>query len=238
MGLLSNLERRLDQIVNGSFSKAFKSQVDPVELAAALQQELDLQAQSLDGRVTVPNVFVFELGSADYKRLEPFLPNLASELAAVAKDYIIDQRYTVIGRLAMSFDVDTALETGTVRIRSEATREAEPTTRPVDPSLRPQVPASVTARPSTPRLIAVAGTEFPLTKAITTVGRSERADVRISDGGASRMHCEILLGSQVMVRDLSSTNGTIVDGARVHEAVLTDGSIIRVGETTLTYKSR
>lgn len=238
MGLLSNLERRLDQIVNGSFSKAFKSQVDPVELAAALQQELDLQAQTLDGRVTVPNVFAFDLGTADYKRLEPYFPNLAGELTAVAKDYIIDQRYTVIGRLSVSFDLDTALETGAVRIRSDVSREAAPMARPVDPTMRPQVPASVTARPTTPRLITITGHEFPLTKAITTVGRSERADVRIDDGGASRLHCEVLLGSQVVVRDLQSTNGTIVDGARVHEAALSDGSIIRIGETTLTYKSR
>ena len=41
MGLLENLEQRLDRIVNGSFSKAFKSEVQPVELGAALQQEID-----------------------------------------------------------------------------------------------------------------------------------------------------------------------------------------------------
>ena len=125
MGLLGNLERRLDQIVNGSFSKAFKSEVAPVELAAALQQELDLQAATVDGRVTAPNLFIFDLSQADHKRLEPYFPNLSAELTAVAKDYIIDQRYTVIGRIAVSFDHDPQLETGAFRIRSEAARTAE-----------------------------------------------------------------------------------------------------------------
>lgn len=238
MGLLSNLERRLDQIVNGSFSKAFKSEVAPVELAAALQQELDLQATTVDGRSTAPNLFIFDLSRADYRRLEPYFANLSAELTAVAKDYIIDQRYTVVGRLSVSFNEDAALETGVIRIRSDMTREAVSTARPSDPSAQPHMPASVTARPATPRLITTAGLEFSLTKPITTLGRGNDADVRIDDGGASRMHCEVLLGSEVVIRDLGSTNGTIVDGARIHEAVLSDGSIIRIGETTITYKSR
>lgn len=238
MGLLDNVERRLDQIVNGSFSKAFKSEVAPVELAAALQQELDLQAATVDGRVTAPNLFIFDLSPADHKRLEPYFPNLSAELTAVAKDYIIDQRYTVVGKLSISFREDRGLETGVIRISSDMAREVVSTARPADPMVAAQVPASVTARPTTPRIITLQGLEFPITKPITTLGRSEQADVRIDDSGASRMHCEILLGSEVIVRDLSSTNGTVVDGVRINEATLADGSIIRIGETTLTYKSR
>ena len=73
------------RIVNGIFSRAFKSQVDPVELAAALQQEIDLQATVINGRHVAPNVFVMELGDTDYARLEPYLANLTAELVGVAK---------------------------------------------------------------------------------------------------------------------------------------------------------
>ena len=83
MGLLGNLEHRLDKLINGSFSRAFKSQVDPVELAAALQQELDLRAETVGSSVLAPNVFIFDLSLADYRRLEPYFGNLTSELAAV-----------------------------------------------------------------------------------------------------------------------------------------------------------
>jgi len=46
------------------------------------------------------------------------------------------------------------------------------------------------------------------------------------------------LGSEVLIRDLDSTNGTIVDGNRASESVLYDGSIIKIGNITLTYMSK
>ena len=54
----------------------------------------------------------------------------------------------------------------------------------------------------------------------------------------SRLHCEILLGTEVLIRDLGSTNGTSVEGVRANESVVRDGSIIKIGNITLTYQSR
>lgn len=239
MGILNGLEQRLDRIVNGTFSRAFKSQVDPVELAAALQQEIDLQAAVFNGRHVAPNVFIFELGDADYGRLEPYLPNLAAELVSVAKAYIVEQRYVVVGQLSVSFDRDPAFETGAFRIRSDMTDSKVSLHSPdINPHVARQVPSSVASSAVVPRIILVSGHEHTLTRPITTVGRGEQADIRITDPAASRIHCEIILGSQVTLRDLNSTNGTVVDGARATEAALSDGSIIRIGDTTLTYKSR
>jgi pSer/pThr/pTyr-binding forkhead associated (FHA) protein len=90
----------------------------------------------------------------------------------------------------------------------------------------------------TPVLTDISGREYRLTKSITNIGRGTDADIQITDAGASRLHCAIVLGSQVIVRDLGSTNGTSVDGQKITEANLRDGSIIKIGNTTLTYKSR
>ena len=237
MGLLSNLEHRLDRIVNGSFSKAFKSQVDPVELAAALQQELDLQATLTAGRTVTPNVFVIDLSTADFKRLQPYLPNLTAELAEVAKAHIVNQRYAVLGRLSIGFTHDSSLETGTLRIRSEATANVAGPAAQVDPRLAPQVPAAVTAPSRTATLTTVDGRTYTLTKPVTVIGRGEQADVPLTDASASRAHCEVVLGSEILLRDLGSTNGTMVDGVPAHEVALRNGSIIRIGDTTLTYRS-
>ena len=87
MGLLENLEQRLDRIVNGSFSKAFKSEVQPVELGAALQQEIDNRAETVTGQTVVPNIFIIELGSVDYDRLTPYFETLCAELTALADQY-------------------------------------------------------------------------------------------------------------------------------------------------------
>jgi hypothetical protein len=238
VGLLHNLESRLDKIVNGSFSKAFKSAVEPVELAAGLQQELDLRADFSTGQSIVPNIFIFDLGPEDYERLTPYFANLSAELATVANKYGIDQRYTFQGNINITFDLDVTLETGVFRIRSEAGKaQAQPVVVP-NPELTPQVPIAEMVNTDTPRLLAVDGTEYKLTQSITTLGRGETADIQIADSGASRNHCQVILGAPCLVRDLGSTNGTTVDGAKISEAELHDGSIIKIGGVTLTFKSR
>ena len=65
MGMLQRFEHRLEQMVSGAFAKAFRSAVQPVEIAAALQREVDNSAQILSrDRRLVPNDFHVELSAA------------------------------------------------------------------------------------------------------------------------------------------------------------------------------
>jgi two-component system cell cycle response regulator len=67
----------------------------------------------------------------------------------------------------------------------------------------------------------------------TVLGRGEGAGIRLGDEGVSREHAEILLeGGRVLVRDLSSTNGTFVNGARQTTHELRDGDQVSVGTAT------
>lgn len=240
MGLLENLEQRLDRIVNGSFSKAFKSEVQPVELGAALQQEIDNRAETVTGQTVVPNIFIIELGLVDHDRLTPYFVTLSAELSALADQYTSEQRYTSIDSAHITFNLDSVLETGVFRIRSTAApRPADaPRTPAVDPDLTPQVPLSSFAVASSPYLVSITGEEFKITKSVSNVGRGAEADIQIDDSSVSRLHCAIVLGSDVLVRDLGSTNGTLIDGVRATETVVHDGSIIKIGNITLTYKSQ
>ncbi len=239
MGLLDNLEQRLDRIVNGSFSKAFKSEVQPVELGAALQQEIDTRADNVAGQIVVPNLFIIELSQADHDRLSPYFGTLISELIQLANNYISEQRYRILHRIDISFGLEPAFETGVFRIKSDSVQSVMNTAVPVNPvPATSQIPVASMSSTETPRLTDIAGNEYRLTKSVTNIGRGVDADIQISDNGASRLHCAIVLGSQVIVRDLGSTNGTTVDGKRITEAVLQDGSLIKLGNTTLTYKSR
>jgi hypothetical protein len=240
MGLLDNLEQRLDRIVNGSFSKAFKSEVQPVELGAALQQEIDNRADTITGQTVVPNIFIIELGSVDHERLETYFETLSVELGTLADAYSSEQRYTTVDSAHISFDLDPELETGVFRIRSTAAK------RPADviaaslvaQDVTPQVPLTSFIPEATPYLTSITGEEFKITKSVTNIGRGVEADIQIDDTSVSRLHCAIVLGSEVLVRDLGSTNGTVVDGARATESILRDGSIIKVGNITLTYMSK
>jgi pSer/pThr/pTyr-binding forkhead associated (FHA) protein len=93
------------------------------------------------------------------------------------------------------------------------------------------------AMAASPYLVSISGEEFKITKSVSNVGRGDGADIQIDDASVSRLHCAIVLGSDVVVRDLGSTNGTLVDGIRATETVVRDGSIIKIGNITLTYKS-
>ena len=240
MGLLDNLEQRLDRIVNGSFSKAFKSEVQPVELGAALQQEIDNRADTITGQTVVPNIFIIELGPVDHERLATYFETLSVELGTLADAYSNEQRYTTVDLAHISFDLDAELETGVFRIRSTAAK------RPADvvaaslvaQNATPQVPLTSFTPEATPYLTSITGEEFKITKSVTNIGRGVEADIQIDDTSVSRLHCAIVLGSEVIVRDLGSTNGTVVDGDRASESVLRDGSIIKIGNITLTYMSK
>ena len=240
MGLLENLEQRLDRIVNGSFSRAFKSEVQPVELGAALQQEIDNQASTIAGQTVVPNIFIIELGDVDHQRLAPYFETLGVELAALANAYASEQRYTTVDQALVTFNIDEELETGVFRIRSTAA--SRPTDIPaiarVDQDATPQVPMNTFTSDSSPYLTSITGEEFKIMKSVTNIGRGEEADIQIDDTSVSRLHCAVVLGSDVLIRDLGSTNGTVVDGNRVTESVLHDGSIIKIGNITLTYMSK
>ena len=240
VGLLDNLEQRLDRIVNGSFSKAFKSEVQPVELGAALQQEIDNRADAITGQTVVPNIFIIELGQVDHERLTPYFETLSVELGTLADSYASEQRYTTIDSSHVTFELDQALETGVFRIRSTAAKRPADVFAPstVGRNESPQVPLATFTAEATPYLTSITGEEFKISKSVTNIGRGIEADIQIDDTSVSRLHCAIVLGSEVLIRDLGSTNGTVVDGVRASETVLRDGSIIKIGNITLTYMSK
>lgn len=237
VNLLERFEDKLDRMVNGAFARAFKAEVQPVEIAAALQRELDDRAVVVDkDRNVVPNVFFIELSDHDYRRLSIFKEALQGELATMVQDHANEQHYTFVGRIDVEISEDESLETGIFRVRSEAKAAvlAQPHGRPA--AAGEAGAASRDVAGIHPRLV-VDGTAYPLVSAITTLGRGTDVDIRVDDPGASRKHCEIVLGQPVVLRDLNSTNGTLVDGAKVQQIALVDNSEIKIGNTVLTFKS-
>ena len=121
MGVLQRFERRLEGLVNGAFAKAFKSEVQPVEIASALQRECDDRAAVVSrGRTMVPNDFTVELGDHDYDRLTTYAAALSAELADLVQEHGRDQRYMFVGPVEVKFERAPDLATGMFRIRSQA----------------------------------------------------------------------------------------------------------------------
>lgn len=127
MGALKKFEQRLEGFVNGAFAKVFKSEVQPVEIAGALQRECDNNASIWNrDRTVVPNDFIVELSSHDYERLSPYSAQLGGELAGMVREYAQAQRYSFMGPLKVALEQAADLDTGLYRVRSriEATAEA------------------------------------------------------------------------------------------------------------------
>src|ERR1700738_1232905 len=106
-------------MVEGAFARAFKSELQPVEVASAIQREMDDRAAIVaQGRTLVPNDFVVEIATSDYERLQVYADSLGIELATLAREHAKEQGYSFVGPVRVRFEACDDLTTGTFRIRS------------------------------------------------------------------------------------------------------------------------
>ena len=237
MGILQRFEDRLEQMVSGAFAKAFRSAVQPVEVAAALQREVDNSAQILSrNRRLVPNQFHVELSPQDYARLAPYSSTLSDELVEMLRDHAHEQSYVFTGPVSIAFDEKDELSTGRFHVRSSAIAS-------VTPSSESAVTDTAVRRASV--ILEVNGMKHPLDPPGIVIGRGTDADLRINDPGVSRRHAEIRIypgdagaagRPQVSVHDLGSTNGMLVNGHKVAQATIDDGTTVKIGNTTMTIR--
>jgi hypothetical protein len=144
MGVLKKFEQRLEGLVNGTFAKVFKSEVQPVEIAGALQRECDNNATIWNrDRTVVPNDFIVELSTPDFERLSPYSGQLGDELAGMVGDYAKQQRYTFMGPIKVNLEKADDLDTGLYRVRSRtlASSTNQQAPGPAAPAGRPGAPA-------------------------------------------------------------------------------------------------
>lgn len=224
VGVLDRFERRLEGLVSGAFARAFKAEVQPVEIASALQRECDDRAAIVSrGRTMVPNDFVIELGPHDHDRLAQYEEALAREFAGVVHEHAAEQHYQFVGPVTVKFSRADELETGMFRVRSRVVAGVMPMNEP--------------QRTQANAWLEINGRQQPMSKAVTVIGRgSEGVDLRIDDPGVSRRHAEIRAGFTTTITDLGSTNGTIVNGQLVTQSPLEDGDEIVLGNSVMIYR--
>ena len=238
MGVFDRVERKLENAVGGAFARAFKGDVQPVEITARLQRELDSEAKLLTrDRRLVPNEFRIGLSQHDYDRLTPYSKTLNAEIIPQLTTYAGEKGYIFNGPVAIEYGLDAALPIGRFSVTSAAVAGV------VDAGAQDGAEPSVVSplRPVS-LVVEVNGVRHPLTAPGVTIGRGTEADLRINDPGVSRLHARIQVtdtpsGPQLSIEDLGSTNGITVDGVRTRQAGLRQGSRIEVGSTRLSIVS-
>lgn len=222
MGVFDKAERKIDSVVGKVFARAFKGDVQPVEIAAGIQRELDAEARLLSkGKKLVPNHFLIGLSQHDHDRLYPYARTLNAEILPGIREHAAEQSYVFNGPIAIEYELNESLPTGQFTIRSEAV-EGKPEPRSESGRL----------------VLEVHGVRHPLTPPGFVVGRGADADLRLNDPGVSRRHALITVTGApdrpvVTIEDLGSTNGVIVNGSKVTKTALMEGSRIELGNTRL-----
>lgn len=245
MIVLERFEKRLEEVAGGSFGKAFRGVVHPVEILNAMQAEADaLKAILAGGRVLVPNRYVIQLSPYDHSRLATHTAVVAQELAQAQADYIAEQGWTVYNDVIVEIERRPGLEIGLFQVTAEVCVDVDP-----GPDVAPDAGPSPqfcpnqrsytdgpAAAPRNARLVSSAGRVYPLPAGSTVIGRGSEANLRLFDAGVSRRHARLDFDrGQARLTDLNSRNGTAVNGQRISTATLSPGDAIQLGATILRF---
>ncbi len=220
MGFVENFERRLERFVNGAFSKAFKSQLQPVEISAAIKAKMDVSAAVIGkDRILAPNEFRVSLSQPDLLRLNSLGDNLVEEITKQVNAHVKKQRYQLTDTLNISLSSSSTLAIGQIQVAASGSKAAQV--------------ANVSWVPA----LDIAGKRYLLAKEKTTVGRDAIADIQVNDSGLSRTHFAINWdGSNASVEDLGSTNGTTVAGREVKLQAIAADTVINAGRTEFVFR--
>ena len=251
MGILKDFEKRLEGAVEGFFARAFRSGLQPVELAKALQRYAqNYQQVGIDG-VFVPNVYRFELAPDDHERFSGFADSLTTELAAVVRRTAAERGWRLKGPARIELRPSDEITVGTYELRGKVDSSAPPAPKqpapaPAAPRPAPAVSApladaghtAVLQRPAGggAALVADSGRRFELSGSTMTLGRLPECEITLDDASVSRRHARITRnGSSYQIVDLDSTNGVRLNGELVASSTLSNGDRLELGTVGLVF---
>ncbi|OKL48526.1 hypothetical protein BSR28_02225 [Boudabousia liubingyangii] len=227
MGLFDRVERIVEDSVNGAFSKVFRSTLKAVDLTASVNRAMDDGIQEFEAnRIVCPNEFTVHLSPADFERFEKAgLQVIASELASAALAHAESEQYVLAGKILVTVTEDQSVAPSEVRTTARAMNSGA-------------APAFDRVASSSHPLLQVGDHLWRLINDVTVIGRGAEADVILDDSSVSRKHAEIrITPGAILLTDLSSTNGTFVEGHRITACQLVDGNEITFGRTVVTFWS-
>lgn len=250
MSVLRSLENKIADLVEGTFSRAFRSEVRPVEIARKLAREMEEHKSSSVSRTYAPNEYRVFLSPRDRERFADYEGALAEELTGYLLEHARRERLVLLTRPTVEFETDDRLGLGEFGIQTrmappegqeddEAPAEQSGRTMVYSTSERHSQPLEERARSrAETALLVLGGKRMVVGPAGATLGRSRKCDIVVDDPNVSREHAEVRpRGGSWVLRDLGSTNGSSINGRRTDGAeVLKPGDEIELGTSTMTFE--
>jgi hypothetical protein len=248
MGVLRNLELKLEGLVEGAFSRAFKARVQPVELARKLAKEMESYKAVSISRVYVPNEYTVFLSREDRRQFQAYEPALLEELSAHLLEHAARENLALLTRPKVTFETDKRLRMGEFGIQARLVEPAKDEREEASQGqlgatmvysaarVREEAEQAAAPKPTSRAMLISDGKSFVIDRPRAVVGRSQRCDYVITDPNVSRRHFELQLrGADWYLTDLNSTNGVLVNGQRVKSSRLAPGDEIVVGTSSIKF---
>jgi Protein of unknown function (DUF3662)/FHA domain len=205
--VLKNVENGLERLFERTFSRPFRSALQPIEIGTRVVRDVDL-TRRLSGKGPISaNVIRVWLGPADAQRFEGFQKALVNELEETVRQHAVNEGYAFVGPVKVEMFIDDDLKAGVVEVKTEF----------VGGEIQP-------------RLLVSDGRSFAVGDEPLIIGRSPDVAVVVNDSNVSRQHAEVWRTAEgVAIRDLQSTNGTYVNGHRISAVSLSPRDDVTVG---------
>jgi hypothetical protein len=253
VAVLRNIEHKLESLFEGVFGRAFRTHVQPVELARKLVKEMDDHRMVSVSRVYVPNEFTVYLAPGDREQFASYEDALRGELSEYLGEHARREGYDMLSNPTVLFETDEDLAVGEFGIATRLVQDRSAPAPPAGaPRTQPEPGATMVYKPAQPPTQAVSAdqlgvspevvtltwneTRHQVDKRRTVIGRSKECDIQLPDPNVSRRHAELRQeGTAYWLVDLDSTNGVVVNGRRLKRAKLESGDRITVGSTELVF---
>jgi Protein of unknown function (DUF3662)/FHA domain len=246
--VLRAIEQKIEALFEGVFGRAFRTNVQPVELARKLAKEMDDHRTVSVSRVYVPNEYTVFLSGDDRDQFEGYENSLLSELEEYLAEHAKREGYALLTPVRVLLETDDDLTLGefgiaTRMVQPRGARHRQPEEDEVEPGATMiYKPRAAEEEPGVvDREVAVLswdGRTHRVEKRRVLLGRSRECDIQIEDPNVSRRHAELRQeGSSYWIVDLDSTNGIEVNGRRVKRAKLDEGDTFTVGSTDVRFST-
>ncbi len=253
MSVLRAIEQKIEGLVEGVFGRAFKTNVQPVELARKLVKEMDDHSTPSVSRVYVPNEYTIYLSTHDRTQFQAYEDSLKLELQEYLAEHARREGYVMLSPPSVLFTTDEDLGLGTFGIATRMVQRGRTKAGESAPVPKPAAAATMIYRPKSDAppteeggeapveresvWLNVDGQRYPVDRKVMVLGRSQDCDIQVADPNVSRRHAELRQEeTSYWIVDLGSTNGMEVNGRRLRQAKLEAGDRITLGSTDVVFE--